>query len=331
MSKSSLTNGIRLLDFLKQNTDKNHPATQHSIREQMGEELSKQLMGDKGTYARRLKELADAYNIDENGMLLDESEFKINYPGYLQSENSSKRNGKVYYNHPIDEEELAFLIECVRFTHNFTEEEKLSLEARLKNTLGSKHYPSPEEMKGCLIRKLDETITGDTQKIEGIIKQLREHIKHGYMTDITVLDTNGNNPTLYQVSPYRLVQKDSYFWLICNWHERPAETYNYPRGREYYKYDRFFPWYTNNLTSFRIDLIEEVKTARVPKETKVHWTMNPIHMGPLYGRKKYIIQESLTNNPRKVRNRDNMKEVLLKFDQIAHEVKLEHGCDIVLQ
>ena len=330
MSKSSLTNGIRLLEFLKRNTDKNHPATQHSIREQMGEELSKQLMGDKGTYARRLKELADAYNIDENGMLLDESEFKINYPGYLQSENSSKRNGKVYYNHPIDEEEMAFLIECVRSTHNFTEEEKLSLEDRLKNTLGSRHYPKPEEMQGCLIKKIDETISGDLHKIEGIIKQLREHIKHGYMTDITVLDTNGNNPTLYQVSPYRLVQKDSYFWLICNWHERPAETFSYPEGREHYRYDRFFPWYTDKLTAFRIDLIEEVNTGRVPRETKVHWTMNPINMGPPNGNKKYFIQESFTNNPRKIRNGTGIQNNLQKFDDMAYEVELNHSADIKL-
>ncbi len=328
MSKSSLTNGIRLLEFLKRNTDKNHPATQQSIREQMGDELSKQLMGDKGTYARRLKEIADAFNTDSDGNLMDESDFRINYPGYLQAADSGKKNGKVYYNHPFSEEELTFLIECVRYTHNFTDEEKESLETRLKHELVSKYYS--DETKGCIIKKLDEKINGDIQKNELIIKQLREHIKRGHMTDITVLDVEGKNAQVYQVSPYRLVEKDGFFWLICNWHERPAETFSYPGGREHYRYDRFFPWYTDKLTAFRIDLIEEVNTGRVPRKTKVHWTMNPISMGPPNGNKKYFIQESFTNNPRKIRNGSDIQKNLQKFDDMAYEVELKHGADIKL-
>lgn len=52
----------RLLEFIKHNTDRAHPASQAALRKIAGEELSNKLMGDKGTFSRRLSELADAYN-----------------------------------------------------------------------------------------------------------------------------------------------------------------------------------------------------------------------------------------------------------------------------
>ncbi len=84
MSKISLKYAFKLLEFIRRNTDKDHPLTQAALREladtQMGAGASSDLMGDKGTYARRLHELADAYNTDENGAVLPKDEWKIVFP-----------------------------------------------------------------------------------------------------------------------------------------------------------------------------------------------------------------------------------------------------------
>ena len=88
MSKSSFSNVIKLLEFIRRNTDKDHPATQDALRKLMGEDAAKEIMGDKGTYARRLNEFADAYNTDENGGILPKEKWKIFFPGYGRSKDS---------------------------------------------------------------------------------------------------------------------------------------------------------------------------------------------------------------------------------------------------
>ena len=94
MSRQSMRSVYRLLEFLKKNTDKDHPATQAKLRELAGEELSGKLMGDKGTFSRRLGELADAFNRDEDGNILPKDEWRIVYQGY-NKENVNGKNGKI--------------------------------------------------------------------------------------------------------------------------------------------------------------------------------------------------------------------------------------------
>ncbi len=63
MSKRSIFNTYKFLSVLKENTDKDHTITQHGIRKLLGEEKARDVLGDKGTFTRRLKELADALNL----------------------------------------------------------------------------------------------------------------------------------------------------------------------------------------------------------------------------------------------------------------------------
>ena len=99
----------RLLEFIKHNTDRAHPASQAALRKIAGEELSNKLMGDMGTFSRRLSELADAYNRDENGKVLPKEKWKIVFPGFNKPEGSKSRNGKIYYSHEVSEYEMDFL------------------------------------------------------------------------------------------------------------------------------------------------------------------------------------------------------------------------------
>ena len=110
-----LRNRLKLIEMLKKYTDEDHPITQKGIRAIDGAD---KLMGYKNSFTRRLFEIAEAYNTDIDGSLLDEEEWKIVYPGYKERkehpERSGIRNRKIYYNHSIGKHELDFLIRSIR-------------------------------------------------------------------------------------------------------------------------------------------------------------------------------------------------------------------------
>ena len=325
MSKVSLKKAFKLLEFIRRNTDKDHPITQAGLREladnQLGEGASSEIMGDKGTYARRLNELADAYNTDDNGDVLPKDQWRIVFPGYGRDKSEGKKNGKVYYSQPVDTDELDFLIRSVRESHDFTDEEKESLEKRLTNALGNVHYQY-DEFNGRITRNLSVVEDDKTAFIESNISKIRSYMKKGLMIDIEVKvsDEEANQKTrICQVSPYRIVYKDSYYWLIANEHERPAET---APANPYFFYDRKFPWYTDDLTAYRIDLITDISEGKVPLTTTVHWTMN-LSSG-LRGQYERIN----AGNPRKARKGGGMQKMLEEFDRKAGGITLNHNGDI---
>lgn len=325
MSKISLKYAFKLLEFIRRNTDKDHPLTQAALREladtQMGAGASSDLMGDKGTYARRLHELADAYNTDENGTVLPKDEWKIVFPGYGRDKSDVKKNGKVYYSQPVDADELDFLIRSIRESHDFTKQEKESLEKRLTNALGNVYYQH-NEFNGRIIRNLSVIEDDETARIERNISLIRSYMQNGLMIDIRVWSSDEEADKkftrTYQVSPYRIVHKDTFYWLIANEHERPAET---APENPYYLYERKFPWYTDCLSAYRIDLIADIAAATVPDTTFVHWAMTHNSIRKSYER---INAGSL----RRARNGARMREKLEAFDRTAKEIKLEHGGDI---
>ncbi len=81
-------------------------------------------------------------------------------------EDSGKKNGKVYYSHPVDADELDFLIRSVRESHDFTAEEKESLEKRMTDALGSAYYRYNEH-NGRVTRNLSTVEDDKAALIEG--------------------------------------------------------------------------------------------------------------------------------------------------------------------
>ena len=276
MSKQSMGSVYRFLEFLKRNTDKNHPATQAKLRELAGEELSGKLMGDKGTFSRRLGELADAFNRDEEGNILPKDEWRIIYQGY-NKENANGKNGKIYYAHEVSDYEMDFLVQQIRQTRNLTEDEKASLEKRLTDALCSRYY---EYSENALIREMplkskadcEDSEPDEPDKLENKLRVIREHILNKKMLVMTVEIEKENeenagrekriasDTTEIRVSHYAIVHQGGHYWLIGNRHERPRED---------------VPWnrYTEALTSYRVDKIRRMDTAHTPDEVTIHWTM----------------------------------------------------------
>ncbi len=247
-------NRIKLIELLKKHTDKEHPLTQAKLRDVSGADS---VMGYKNSFTRRLFEIADAYNTNESGQLLDEKEWKIVYPGYKarhsQQVESGIRNGKIYYNHRITKTEMDFLIYQVRNTHDFTEEEKRQLEEKLIEELASKHYQlADEKIPPELIHYFENK---DHKLITKNLQLLRKAIEDGYMVEFHMLRLNsiGESERFekkpYLISPYKIIYYNGDFWLLANCQREHLY------GEEY-KYK-----FSNGVTIYRIDKMHSLKIA----------------------------------------------------------------------
>lgn len=347
MSKLSMGKAYKLLEWIRKNTDREHSVTQAKLREMMGEDLSNEIMGDKGTYARRLHEIADAYNTDDAGNVLPENQWKIVYPGYQQGKGTGRKNGRVYYSQPVSCVEMDFLISSIRKTNNFTVTEKESLENRLKDALCSKYYEYPEDEPEGII--WDLSLLQQNREVNATTSNticlLRDYICKHMMVNIRVRDTvfpeeKGDDQSIepddkrertddsdalkctwHQVSPYRLLYAQGHYWLIGNEHERPANTFSdYDLYQSTYK--RRCPWYTDKLTAYRIDLITNVDKAYVEPTTHVHYMMSwNIPTGVSYERNN-------AERPRKARYNVNMIANLAEFDKVAPKLTYSHLQDL---
>ncbi|MGN0394528.1 MAG: hypothetical protein ACI4EF_04135 [Coprococcus sp.] len=256
MSKQSLKNTYKFLSLLKENTDKDHAITQHGLRELIGEEKAGEIFGDKGTFTRRLKELANAFNTNENGERLPEDEWQIVYPGYGRS----GKNGKIYYNQPLSYFELAFLLEKIDNAVEFTEDEKQSLKRRLTRAASSKYFDENSPNAQAVMIDIDAMKAQEEQGLASKIAKIRDNIIRKRMIEMKVNDNNDTE--LLRVTPYRIVHKDGFYWMIGNRHAIPRE-------------DKPWNYYTEDLFAYRIDLIDQIKTAVTEEETYIHWTMTP--------------------------------------------------------
>lgn len=252
MSKKSLINTYKLLSLLKANTDKDHTISQVKLRKLVGEEQANIIFGDKGTFTRRLRELADAFNTDENGEIKNEDEWKIVYPGYSKS----GKNGQIYYNQPLSYFELSFILKQIDDSVEFSNEEKESLKNRLTKATSSKFFDRDLiDSQALIIDTNHERVHDD---ITNKIIVIRDNIIRMRMIEFDVED-NGESETV-RVTPYRIIKKDSDYWLIGNRHAIPRDDVSWNR-------------YTEDLFSYRIDLISGVHTAHTEAETTIHWTM----------------------------------------------------------
>lgn len=254
MSKKSLKNTYKFLSLLKENTDKDHAITQHGLRKLLGEEKARDILGDKGTFTRRIKELADAFNTNEDGECLPEDEWQIVYPGY----GKSGKNGKIYYNQPLNYFELAFLLEQIDNTVEFTQDEKQSFKSRLTKVACSKYFDENSLDAQAVMIDIDSMNKQNEQGLAMKIAAIRDNIIRKRMVEMKVYDNDETE--LLRVTPYRIVHKDGYYWMIGNRRAIPRE-------------DKPWNYYTEDLFAYRIDLIDQIKTAVTEEETYIHWTM----------------------------------------------------------
>lgn len=306
MSKRSIKNTYKFLSLLKENTDKNHTVTQHGLRKLLGEEKSKELLGDKGTFTRRLRELADAFNTNEEGELLPENEWQIVYPGY----GKPGKNGKIYYNQPLSYFELAFLLEKIEGSAEFTEDEKQSLKRRLTKAVSSKYFDENSLDAQAVMIDIDSVKTKEEQELALKIATIRDNIIRKRMLEMEVYDND--NTELLRVTPYRIVHKDGFYWMIGNRHAIPRE-------------DKPWNYYTEDLFAYRIDLIDKIKTAVTEEEIYIHWTMTKYLLPNQSYKREGRGQET------RARYNDYINDKLRSLLECSFDVEFQHNQKIEIK
>ena len=105
---------------------------------------------------------------------------------------------------------------------------------------------------------IDSIKAKEEQELALKITTIRDNIIRKRMLEMEVYDND--NTELLRVTPYRIVHKDGFYWMMGNRHAIPRD------GK---------PWnyYTEELFAYRIDLIDKIKTAVTEEEMYIHWTM----------------------------------------------------------
>ena len=300
MSKGSIKNTYKFLSLLKENTDKNHTITQYGLRKILGEEKAREILGDKGTFTRRLRELADAFNTNEIGERLPEDEWQIVYPGY----GKSGKNGKIYYNQPLSYFELAFLLEKIEGSVEFTKEEKQSLKRRLTKAVCSKYFDENLVDSQAVMIDVDCVTSKEEQELALKITTIRDNIIRKRMLEMEVCDND--HIEFIRVTPYKILHKDGFYWMIGNRHAIPRD-------------DK--PWndYTEALFAYRIDLIDKIKTAVTEEEIYIHWTMTKY----LMPNQSYLREGK--GRETKARYNDDINDRLNRLLECNYDVELHHN------
>lgn len=147
---------IRLLAYLKKNTDKEHSLK--SIKDVQKAFNDKELnFASDGTIRKFYKEIANAYNLDEYQHPLPQSQWRIVYDGYVKLygedeegisgeddsdewEEDREKFSNLYYVPEFSYEEIDALIEAVQLSRTLSEEETAHIISTLEDKFTSKYY-----------------------------------------------------------------------------------------------------------------------------------------------------------------------------------------------
>lgn len=247
----------RILDYLRWNTDKNHPTTQEKMRWDERYPEMDEYMGDKQTFNRLIKDMAKYYNTEDDDFK-DEQDWRIHFKDWKKmydageglqyaDEDSreliSMRISDLYYSGPFSYDELDMIIEGIWSNNSLDSEKAEELSRRIYKNLGSRFY----KYKSGNLRKIKEPLICDKQllrnNLDVISKAIEQNVQiefifNGY-THKKKLDSGGDSVS--KVSPYYIVLSNGKYYLLCCF-DTPM------KGSDKYK-----------MYTYRIDLMTEVK------------------------------------------------------------------------
>ncbi len=250
MSKRKLDRETRFMrmfkiwDYLKRNTDREHPITKEEMR---GDEAIEKYLGDKQTFNRLIKDMAWAMNCDETGFKPRE-EWKLFFKSFekyceeweksldeeidggdeaFESYNDrSMRLGKLYYNRTFSYAEIDALIESIWASGTLDTATSERLVEKIEKNLTTKFY----KKKMRHICKVMIPELADREQLRENLLTIQKAIDNnvqvrfqfnGY-THEKKLEANGKK---YTVSPYYIAADGGrYYLLACMPHEKNGET-----------------------------------------------------------------------------------------------------------
>lgn len=144
----TLSRALRLLEFLKKNTDESNPINQAEILESGGDD---HIFGAKATVKKYILALANVLNIDKFNAPKPTEERRLKFTGSdrYYDRFGDKRNALppqikgIYYNHVFLEDELTAIINALNTSKAVSAAKAKVIAEKLEKKLASKHYKPP--------------------------------------------------------------------------------------------------------------------------------------------------------------------------------------------
>ena len=274
-SISKVERVYKIWQFLKKNTDRNHPVTQAAMRKdkEVGEYI-----GDKQTFNRLIKDMAYIMNLkgedykDPTAWRIcfddfekkyreldygneDEIDVEIELGEYPENEDEDvMRIRNLYYNHEFSYDEINCLIEGVLACKTISSAEANYLIEKIEENLTSKYYPRGPKH----ICKIQEPPLLDRELLRNNLLVLQRAIDrgvqvqfffNGYSKDKKLEQIRREKDT---VSPYYIVASEGrYYLLACR---EPVND-----SQPDYK-----------MSIWRIDLMTEIEIPGVNEKLGIH-------------------------------------------------------------
>ena len=147
---------IRLLDYLKQYTDQNNPASIPQIERYFESKGYPHFFGNKNTRKNMIKELARVMNTDIDGNLLPREEWRLVYNDFIKEyeegqELKSHHIVNIYYKKVFADSEVNGIIASINqnpsLEHEYAEELRKKVKEKLANNNYGKRPMTPAERK----------------------------------------------------------------------------------------------------------------------------------------------------------------------------------------
>ena len=219
----------KIAEYLKKNTDKEHPTTQAAMRKDAS---VAPYLGAKETSNSYINQIAIALNSKEDGNLSKEKDWKVVFDAFTDVHGTKKKGGpttdftsidklpirNLYYNQEFSYEELDKIIECISLSDTLDEKTAKKLIKKVKAELGTIYY---EEKSSC-ISKIEPEMIVDSEYYRGNIKTIEEAIENNvkvtfYYNGIDCeKKLERESLTKEIISPYYLVaNKGKYYVVAC--------------------------------------------------------------------------------------------------------------------
>jgi predicted DNA-binding transcriptional regulator YafY len=238
---------IRILAYLKKNTDAQHTVSQEELRSSDMREY----VGNKETYHNTIMELANVLNSSEDGYK-EEKDWQIIFDDFRKyfgknsddielEEDTVMRIKGLYYQHPFSYDDIDRLLEGVYSSKTIGVKEADALAEKIKENLTTKYYENQYKN----LCKIHEPQLADRETLKNNLLVLQKAIQkniqvafhfNGYSKDKKMIPTDQRKT---MVSPYYIVANSGKYYLLACLSSQKAH--------------RLWIW--------RIDLLSEVEIA----------------------------------------------------------------------
>ena len=217
----------KIAEYLKKNTDKDHPTTQATMRK---DENVAAYLGAKETSNSYINQIALALNSDDKGDLLKEKDWRIVFDAFSYVHGSKKTGTPVeytsidklpirnlYYNHPFSYDELDKIIEAIRLSDSLDEKTSKKLVKKLKEELGTAFY----EEKASATCKIEQERIVDKDYYHKNIKTIENAIDNGVRVTFYYNGINSEGKLEREslskeiISPYYLVANNGKYYVVA--------------------------------------------------------------------------------------------------------------------